>query len=226
MFFREEGRLKPIQTRYAGCYFRSRLEARWAVFFDALGIKWEYEPEGYNTSVGSYLPDFYLPEIRALVEIKPYHLPRSLTDYGHEPIEATKVREAAAQHWAKPVPVLGCGNIGEEEVYIYVNDQTDGSAGESWWLSRWNDVHYCSRGNHMAQVAFMPFFDREARADGTTRRDFCNPFTYGSLIPTAPDGWDIMVKDWSEDEVKQRSPYTQKGYQRARSARFEHGQTP
>lgn len=40
--------IKAIQTRYKGYNFRSRLEARWAVFFDALGIKWEYEPEGFE----------------------------------------------------------------------------------------------------------------------------------------------------------------------------------
>lgn len=27
--------IKPIETRYKGCRFRSRPEARWAVFFDA-----------------------------------------------------------------------------------------------------------------------------------------------------------------------------------------------
>jgi len=51
-------RIKAIETRYAGCRFRSRLEARWAVFFDTLGIAWEYEPEGFATSAGPYLPDF------------------------------------------------------------------------------------------------------------------------------------------------------------------------
>lgn len=50
--------IRPIQTSYAGCLFRSRLEARWAVFFDALGIEWEYEPEGFETTAGNYLPDF------------------------------------------------------------------------------------------------------------------------------------------------------------------------
>lgn len=50
--------IKAIQTRYAGCHFRSRLEARWAVFMDHLGIGWEYEPEGFETSAGPYLPDF------------------------------------------------------------------------------------------------------------------------------------------------------------------------
>ena len=34
--------MKPIETEYKGYRFRSRLEARWAVFFDALNIKWEY----------------------------------------------------------------------------------------------------------------------------------------------------------------------------------------
>ena len=40
-----EARIIALPTKYAGIQFRSRLEARWAVFFDALKIKWEYEPE-------------------------------------------------------------------------------------------------------------------------------------------------------------------------------------
>lgn len=51
--------IKPIETQYKGYRFRSRLEARWAVFFDALGVQWEYEPEGFDLgAVGWYLPDF------------------------------------------------------------------------------------------------------------------------------------------------------------------------
>lgn len=53
--------LKAIQTEYKGYRFRSRLEARWAVFFDACGVDWEYEPEGYDLGSGlQYLPDFLL----------------------------------------------------------------------------------------------------------------------------------------------------------------------
>jgi hypothetical protein len=52
--------IKAIETQYAGCRFRSRLEARWAVFFDALDIAWEYEPEGFELPSGRYLPDFRL----------------------------------------------------------------------------------------------------------------------------------------------------------------------
>jgi hypothetical protein len=51
---------KAIATQYAGYRMRSRLEARWAVFFDRLGIRWEYEPEGYWLSGRPYLPDFKL----------------------------------------------------------------------------------------------------------------------------------------------------------------------
>jgi hypothetical protein len=63
--------IKAIETRYKGYRFRSRLEARWAVFFEALGLKWEYEPEGFATRAGWYLPDFYLPEMDMWVEVKP-----------------------------------------------------------------------------------------------------------------------------------------------------------
>ena len=53
--------IKAIQTQYKGYRFRSRLEARWAVFFDACGVKWEYEPEGFALPNGQfYLPDFLL----------------------------------------------------------------------------------------------------------------------------------------------------------------------
>lgn len=53
--------IQAIETRYAGCRFRSRAEARFAVFFDALNVPWLYEPEGYQLSNGfAYLPDFLL----------------------------------------------------------------------------------------------------------------------------------------------------------------------
>lgn len=52
--------IQAIETSYAGCRFRSRLEARWAVFFDHLGIAWRYEQEGYELPSGRYLPDFVI----------------------------------------------------------------------------------------------------------------------------------------------------------------------
>ena len=72
--------IRAIETRYKGYRFRSRLEARWAVFFDALEIPWEYEPEGYDLGTTGppgdqivypwYLPDFRI-DGAMFVEIKP-----------------------------------------------------------------------------------------------------------------------------------------------------------
>lgn len=64
--------IKAITTYYNGYKFRSRLEARWAVFFDTAKIRYEYEPEGFRLKNGlCYLPDFYLPDENMYVEVKP-----------------------------------------------------------------------------------------------------------------------------------------------------------
>jgi hypothetical protein len=55
--------IAPIETFYKGIRFRSRLEARWAVFFDVLGIKYLYEPEKYQVGPSRYIPDFFLPDL-------------------------------------------------------------------------------------------------------------------------------------------------------------------
>ncbi len=66
--------LKAIETVYNGYKFRSRLEARWAVFFDTLGIKYGYEYEGYDLDGLWYLPDFWLHKDGCFIEIKPSEL--------------------------------------------------------------------------------------------------------------------------------------------------------
>lgn len=53
---------RAIETVFDGYKFRSRLEARWAVFFKTLGIPYEYEKEGYDLDGTWYLPDFWLPQ--------------------------------------------------------------------------------------------------------------------------------------------------------------------
>lgn len=71
-------------TVYAGVEFRSRLEARWALLFDTVGIAWEYEPRCFRTPEGGYLPDFLVGQRnRWWLEIK-----------GPEPIERDYVRAA------------------------------------------------------------------------------------------------------------------------------------
>ena len=63
--------IKAIQTTYNGIRFRSRTEARWAVFMDAAGIPYAYEAEGFYFQDGTtYLPDFWLPDQRTFLECK------------------------------------------------------------------------------------------------------------------------------------------------------------
>jgi len=51
--------LHALETPYDGHVFRSRREARWAVFFNTAQIPWEYEEQGYDLGdAGWYLPDF------------------------------------------------------------------------------------------------------------------------------------------------------------------------
>jgi hypothetical protein len=60
---------RGIPTLHAGTRFRSRLEARWATFFDAIGWRWEYEPYDLR----GYIPDFLIFGAEPfLIEVKPY----------------------------------------------------------------------------------------------------------------------------------------------------------
>jgi len=42
------GSIRSKETDYGGYHFRSRIEARWAVAFDTLGVAWVYELRHYD----------------------------------------------------------------------------------------------------------------------------------------------------------------------------------
>lgn len=86
--------IKAIETIYNGYRFRSRLEARWAVFFDTLQVRWQYEPEGFKLPSGAgYLPDFYLPDLDLWIEIKP----------GDAPEYQSRDSMPLSAEWTKPL---------------------------------------------------------------------------------------------------------------------------
>lgn len=67
--------IPPKQTVYRGVLFRSLLESRWAELLDELGHRWDYEPKAFHSlQSGSYLPDFYLPDLGMWAEVKPTKL--------------------------------------------------------------------------------------------------------------------------------------------------------
>lgn len=55
-------------TYYKHVLYRSRLEARWAAFFDFMGWEFEYEPEPFKT----WSPDFVIHTLQSYAEVKPY----------------------------------------------------------------------------------------------------------------------------------------------------------
>lgn len=104
--------MKAIETVYKGHRFRSRLEARWAVFFDTLGIAYEYEKEGFDLEGVYYLPDFWLPREKIWVEIK-----------GDEPNDEEKQK---AQLLSQMVfdgedrsVIMLCGSPGDHHLYLW-----------------------------------------------------------------------------------------------------------
>lgn len=115
-------KIKAIDTEYKGYSFRSRLEARWAVFFESMGIEWDYENEGFETDAGWYLPDFFLPSHRTVIEIKPRRKdwPRRgwIKDYSSELLPCiTKINLVAKGLGWKGLVVFGRPWPGEYFVY-------------------------------------------------------------------------------------------------------------
>ena len=114
--------IKAIDTDYKGYKFRSRLEARWAVFFDVLGIEWEYEKEGYELGAGErYLPDFALSGI-------------GLRDCGNKDGVWAEV---------KPRDQTSCGKL-ERLVEMSKKDGIllSGQPGDQWQYGGMGDGHY------------------------------------------------------------------------------------
>jgi hypothetical protein len=128
--------MTAIETSYNGVRFRSRTEARWAVFFDASDIPWEYEREGFRLKTGQwYLPDFWLPTWNCFVEIK-----------GEEPPEeAIEKCRALRDESDKPVLLIvgtpGYQSVKTPEGYdvnaykvtLFCWDLSDSSGGTSEW---------------------------------------------------------------------------------------------
>lgn len=121
--------IKAIETVAYGRRFRSRTEAKWAVFFTTLGVSWEYEPEGFEIEGTRYLPDFrvwtpqgqpiwYEIKGRNVVSEAKFELFCRSTDeraymLSGEPIDALKTHEACPR----------CGSIQLFEEWDYDDEQ-------------------------------------------------------------------------------------------------------
>lgn len=195
--------IRAIQTEYRGHLFRSRLEARWAVFFDALGVRWLYEHEGFATPSGPYLPDFILPDLRLIVEVKP------------DQLDASTLAPLCVPSLCHVARALGC----RATVHDEIPDPTEfGVSGplvpsDRWPVIFWHkhqgaahlggDINYqwcaCPACNAIG-------FEYDGRSSRVTHREGC-PITEST-----------HGKMYAADH-----PSVLDAYRAARSARFEHG---
>lgn len=105
-----------IPTMYGGVQFRSRLEARWAAFFDLWSVPWMYEPVDY----AGYIPDFFVRAYHGaekallLAEVKPAFDDSGFEEARHkidscawkgEAICLGVSPEIASQRWADGPPL-------------------------------------------------------------------------------------------------------------------------
>jgi len=220
-------KIKPIQTRYKGYLFRSRLEARWAVFFDALGIKWEYEPEGYDLGVdGWYLPDFWLPEFRVFVEIKRDNKSKHNCDAFMEAVG----------------PILLCvGTPGDTLCTLYTHEDTRGGGGSSnfkcLFVSAWSYKEVIAISSVPLKTPFPEPLIKLVILD----TEFYSRKLVSYPLDDAPSNRVILLRDmftyqdvigncFEKERETLRIYYKDKEYQTAcmaaRSARFEFGENP
>ena len=56
--------MKATPTEYKGTLYRSKLEAKWAAYFDMCDAQFEYEPQAFELGNGvRYLPDFVVKNV-------------------------------------------------------------------------------------------------------------------------------------------------------------------
>ena len=195
--------MKAIQTEYKGYLFRSRLEARWAVFFDACGIRWEYEPEGIVLSDGSfYLPDFYLPDFHCYFEVKRAGLEG--TEEGNEAIRKISNGEWS-DSWAG---IIAFGDPMDDNLMLFCQETDDGGGG-SYENAVTIGIHPVERVPYL-----FAYSDRRERSFMTS---FCEDTEY---IPAVTSEYGHYKYD---DFVNARVLAARKA---ARQSRFEHGEAP
>lgn len=147
--------IQALPSYWKGTLFRSRTEARWACFFDAVGLKWEYEPEGYKLGDGTpYLPDFWLPEMQMWVEVKP--------GTGATPSEREKVQGLVVGTQSRCL-ILGGAPWPTSFPLCWPADIPDGY---EWWDVCFSDAYTIGRADGSPRMYTDPYED-----DAET----CNP---------------------------------------------------
>lgn len=188
-------------TEYRGVLFRSRLEARWAVFFDAVGERWSYEARDFVLKNGvRYLPDFCLYDYHVQgMDIRSGHLWCEVKGGMITELDMEKI--TGMYEMGEPVLVLGDipkGNTFED----IINEIPEAAYGSD---QRYGKTDIC------------PFNSLTMNGD------------FFGVIPCAKRSGGLILPgddcSYLCDEAVDREK-TVEAYRKARQARFEFGETP
>ena len=191
--------IKAIETKYKGYRFRSRLEARWAVFFDALGYQWEYEPEGFDLGDGVY----YLPDFR---------------------ISGVDTNGDSMNYWIEVKPLAVKLSAAEKIKLIRFSEKGEfGFAGAFILLDGPPDVNRMYRSLSCDQFIYVMWSHR-MRPWWEVDVDIRQPDKYIQELEGITGGY-----HFSKTDISGGASWTnlyRLAIEKARSARFEHGESP
>ena len=199
--------LKAIETEYRGYRFRSRLEARWAVFFDACRVQWEYEPEGYDLENGIYyLPDFLLHGV---------------------------VGKAAGDLFVEVKGVMTAPDADKINAFVHADRDDPLTIAKSRYATL--VVGQIPAGASLNElINFMGWNAYHAYGDDVDTVLWPLPFNFDSIdgdyrvaIPGINRRGQFELFTDAPESLHNMNRYaTQYAFRRARQARFEHGETP
>lgn len=245
--------IQAIETVYNGYRMRSRLEARWAVFFDAMGTKYEYEKEGFDLDGIWYLPDFWLPELSLWVEIKPTAATDGEKKKAYLLAEKLNANACIVQGnpWVSTIEL----DLGKEIYPILEKDYKahvffGNIASAPWWHEFFGRYMFESLSEFLGECRqehpgyHLPEVPRFDGSQGSAVKLMeIDRLYFSCKYGKSHPHWRYGISDenyaWSEDQGKltlrwhhveyDHAIYTPKlrdAYIAARQARFEHGETP
>jgi hypothetical protein len=237
--------IEAIETSYAGYRFRSRTEARWAVFLKHVGIDFKYEPQGYVLDGEPYLPDFLIhpgTPLETWLEIKGTYPSRGEIAKAVKLAEGTGIRTYL---YFGDVVLPGAGL--SERITTW-----DAFFAEWGFAPQWHNEHgWILNGTEafrweadLRPTAFR-FDPDDSPGAVKSRREPKSGFWWWTDCPVCGRvvlkhhgmvGWCPTIPDWDGHDLPAGvSPVPQMAhetdsllaaYTAARSARFEHGETP
>lgn len=204
--------IAAIETEWRGYRFRSRLEARWAVFFEAMGYDWRYEVQGYRAACGTqYLPDFEIhhpySEYPTYVEVK-----------GN--LQSTDIAKLKAIcDYDSPLPGMRQSRTGGTSGLVLLGDIPRSSA----YSIIVHPIVRHDKGLHMDFLLFVR--GRPLIVSGDCYASHLLNLRPVVSIEADDSKWDTNYREIGTVRGT-HYPFIDDAYAQARGARFEHGERP